>query len=215
MSGHAHDAAAARYLAVGRVAHGIARGKLRGDPVYAAVLPLLSDARALLDVGCGEGYLLALAADAHPALALIGVDHDARRLDQARSALADRGPTLIAGDLRIVALPSADVITCLDVLHYQPAADQDAILGKLRAALRPGGVLVVREAVADAGWRSAATVLSERVTLCLGRHRGQGVHLRPRAELEAALVGLGLAVDARPCFAGTPFANWLFVGRAT
>lgn len=206
--------AAERYARVGRVARGIARGKMRGDPVYAEVLPLLEGRRTLLDVGCGEGYLLALAAAEHPGLEVIGVDHDPRRLQTARTALFDLAPTLIEGDVREVDLPAADVVTCLDVLHYQPPDDQDAILARLAQALRPGGVLVVREAVADAGWRSRMTVLSERTTLFLGRHRGQGVWLRPRQDLVAVLEGLGLEVKARSCSEGTPFANWLFLGYA-
>jgi len=206
--------AAERYARIGRVARGIARGKMMGDPVYREVLPLLEGAGTLLDVGCGEGYLLALAAAEQPGLALAGVDHDPRRLDQARRALEDLSPALIEGDVRTADLPAADVITCLDVLHYQPDADQDAILARLVGALRPGGTLLVREAVAGEGWRTWATVLSERTTLCLGRHRGQGVWLRPQADTVRVLEGLGLRVAARSCSEGTPFANWLFVGTA-
>jgi len=205
-------AAAERYSRIGRVARGIARGKMGGDPAYREVLPMLDGAASLLDVGCGEGYLLALAVAHRPGLALIGVDYDARRLDQARTALHDVPATWIAGDVREVDLPPADVVTCLDVLHYQPAADQDAILARLAGAVRPGGRLVLREAVSDEGWRSAATVCSERLTLALGRHKGVGVHLRPRAELEGAIAATGLTVAARSCSQGTPFANWLFVG---
>jgi len=206
-------AAAERYSRIGRVARGIARGKMGGDPAYREVLPLLDGAGSVLDVGCGEGYLLALAAEHKPGIALIGVDYDERRLAQARTALSDVPATWIAGDVRTVDLPPADVVTCLDVLHYQPVADQDAILVRLAAAIRPGGTLLLREAVSDEGWRSTATVCSERLTLALGRHKGVGVHLRPRADLERAIAATGLAVTARSCSQGTPFANWLFVGK--
>ena len=54
---------------------------------------------------------------------------------------------------------------------------------------------------------------SERLTIALGRHKGVGVHFRPRADLEGALTAAGLQVSARNCSAGTPFANWLFTGK--
>jgi SAM-dependent methyltransferase len=186
---------------------------MSGDPAYREVLPLLEGARSVLDVGCGEGYLLALAADHRPGIVLIGVDYDGRRLAQARTALEDVGVTLIEGDARTVDLPEADVVTCLDVLHYHPAADQDALVARLSSAVRPGGTLLLREAVSDEGWRSTATICSERLTIALGRHKGIGVHLRPRAELEGVLKAAGLEVTARSCSQGTPFANWLFTGK--
>lgn len=205
------EAAAARYARVGRVALGFARGKMRGDPVYAAVLPRLRDGITLLDVGCGEGYLLALALEELAGPTLIGVDHDAGRLEQARVALGGAA-TLVEGDLRSVDLPAADVITCLDVLHYQPAAEQDAILSRLAGALNPGGVLLVRDAAGDAGFRSAVTAWTERVAVAFGRHKGDGVFLRPREALAAAMEATGLRVEHVDCSEGTAFSNVLFAG---
>ena len=76
---------AARYP--GRWSQGWARGKIGGDPVYRAVLALLPEAGTLVDLGCGEGYLLALARELRPGLDLVGLDHDPRRLALARAAL--------------------------------------------------------------------------------------------------------------------------------
>lgn len=206
------EAAALRYRPLGRFAEGFARGKMGGDPAYATVLAQLPARGTLLDVGCGEGYLLALAAEESPALELVGLDHDPRRLEQARVALADRTTTLSAEDARVAVLPAADVVTCLDVLHYQPVPEQDALIARLAAALRPGGKLLVRDGASDGGWRSAITALSERMMVALGRHRGDGVYFRPRAATQAAMERCGLVVDAVDCAAGTPFANVLFVG---
>ncbi len=204
---------AARYP--GRWNQGWARGKVAGDPVYRAVLALLPEAGTLVDLGCGEGYLLALARERRPGLDLVGLDHDERRLALARAALEGEARVrLEGGDAREAGLPPADVLACLDVLHYLPPAEQDALVRRMARALRPGGTLLVRDAEAGAGWRSALTAWSERFMVAVGRHRGLGVYLRPRAELEAAMAAAGLAVEVRPCAEGTPFSNVLLVGRA-
>ncbi|MCO4747468.1 MAG: class I SAM-dependent methyltransferase [Proteobacteria bacterium] len=206
------EAASQRYRRHSRMAEGFAKGKMKGDPVYAAVLSHLPAQGSLVDVGCGEGYLLALAAEVG-ATPLYGLDHDERRLSQGRAALDDLDCTLVLGDAREAELPKADVITCLDVLHYQPAADQDAILATLKSALKPGGVLLVRDAAADEGIWSSITACTERIAMALGRHVGDGVYLRPQGEIEATMGALGLEVSTEDCSEGTPFSNVLYVGR--
>jgi len=207
------ERASRRYLAAGRFAHGFARGKMAGDPAYARVLEILGKEGTLVDVGCGEGHLLALAHEHAPELRLWGLDHDAKRIGTARLALGDLAE-LHVGDVRTQDLPHASVIAALDLLHYMPLAEQDQILARLVGSLEPGGVLLVRDGEAEAGWRSRLTTLSERVAVRMGRHKGEGVWLRPRDEMVASLRGLGLRVDAETCSEGTPFANVLYIGRA-
>jgi 2-polyprenyl-3-methyl-5-hydroxy-6-metoxy-1,4-benzoquinol methylase len=208
------ELAAARYRAAGRFAHGFAKGKMSGDPAYATVVERLPHRGTLLDVGCGEGYLLALARVARPGLALVGVDHDERRLALARRALADEPAVeLLVGDLRDHDLPQADMITCLDVLHYMPPEQQDAVLARLAATLAPWGLLLLRDGQADGGLRSTLLRWSETIAVAVGRHHGDGVFFRPARALRGALEALGLEVEVAPCRDGTPFANLLFVAR--
>ncbi|HEY0634679.1 MAG TPA: methyltransferase type 11, partial [Gammaproteobacteria bacterium] len=53
------DQATEPYRASGRFAWYFARGKLRGDPVFAGLLELgaITDGAQLLDLGCGQGLL--------------------------------------------------------------------------------------------------------------------------------------------------------------
>ncbi len=209
------EAAVARYTPQGKFVEGFAKGKMRGDPAYRAVLQYLEPGQTLLDVGCAEGYLLALAAETIGDLVLIGFDHDERRLDIARKALGDLDLRVYAGDARDTDLQgvSASVITVLDVLHYQTESEQDAILARLAGVLAPGGVLLVRDGRSDGGWRSTVTAMSERIAMALGRHKGDGVYFRPQDEMRAALEALGLDVTVDPCSENTPFANVLFAAR--
>ncbi|MCB9764734.1 MAG: class I SAM-dependent methyltransferase [Alphaproteobacteria bacterium] len=206
--------AARRYRVIGRWAEGFAKGKMSADPAFARVVTLLPARGALVDVGCGEGYLLALTRALRPEVTLFGLDHDDARLAQGRAALADEPDlTLVCGDLRDATLPRADVVCCLDVLHYMPEDQQDAALVAFAEALRPGGTLLLRDAEAGAGLRTTLTRISETLAVAAGRHKGDGVFFRTAAATRAVLERCGLEVEVVPCRDGTPFANVLFVAR--
>ncbi len=215
------ERAAARYLPAGRWAEGWAKGKMGGDPAYAAVLAGLDavpPGGTLLELGCGEGYLLVLARQLRPDLRLVGVDHDQARLDLARQALADPPPgtppcQLLAADLQAAEIVDVDLLVCLDVLHYLPAEAQQAVLRRLADRLAPGGGLVIRDAEAGAGLRSWLTELTEGFMVAIGRHKGMGVFLRTRAEVLDDLQALGLDAHAEDCSEGTPWANVLYRAR--
>lgn len=213
-----HDAveiASQRYAPVGRWALGFAKGKMSGDPAYQQVLQRIDEGhRTLVDVGCGEGHLLALVRAVHPAMELVGIDHDGERVQTARAALAgEERLSLCEGDARGFDVPACDVIACLDVLHYMPEADQDALLKGFAAALRPGGTCLIREGRSDAGLASTVTRLSETLAVALGRHKGDGVWFRPAAETQATLEEAGLDVELTDCSEGTPFSNMLWIAR--
>src|SRR5437867_3272594 len=55
-----------RYVGTSITAWEFARGKLRGDPVYRQTLcgGVLPSGRTLVDLGCGQGLMLALLAEA-------------------------------------------------------------------------------------------------------------------------------------------------------
>ncbi len=201
------------YEPLGRWEYNWAKGKLANDPAFPTVAGRISELAptTLLDVGCGEGYLLAYVRAMAPQIALIGLDYDQKRLDVARRALGSQPQVrFIGGDVRQTELPQADVVTCLDVLHYLDDAGQDSILARLAAILRPGGTLLIRDGAAGEGMRSWLTLWSERIAVFLGRHRGATVHLRPREATIATLEAQGLKVQAEDCREGTVLANVLF-----
>jgi uncharacterized protein (DUF2062 family)/2-polyprenyl-3-methyl-5-hydroxy-6-metoxy-1,4-benzoquinol methylase len=226
------EAAAEPYLEVGLRHWEIVRGKLRWDPMYRGLLEigLLPRPGRLVDLGCGRGILLSLLAavadadleppgspDAVPEMELVGIELRRRLVRTARTALGRRRhrPKIEVrqGDLVHCAVPACDTAALLDVLHYLPEAAQEDLLRRVAAALAPGGVLLVREADADAGWRFAATQGGERLMSILRGHLLQDFHFRGHGEWTALLRAAGLAVDSLPMSEGTPYGNVLLIAR--
>lgn len=212
------DQTSERYRSSGRVAFHFARGKLRRDPVYEAVFSggFLSAEGTLLDLGCGGGLLLALLATAArtgvPTPRLIGVETRLRAAAVARAALGEDGE-IVTADARVRPLPRARTIVLFDVLSMMPAADQDALLRAVVEALESGGLLLVRDADAGAGWRFRSVGFANRFKAWALRTRGVHFHFRTREGWREWLEEAGLSVEAFPMGRGTPFGNVLFAAR--
>jgi SAM-dependent methyltransferase len=224
------DSASAPYRAAGRFAWHFARAKLRGDPVFAALLAqgLLAGRARVLDLGCGQGLLAAwlLAARALEAAGawprawppapqpekLLGVEIQPREVQRAHLAFGAQAQ-FVLGDIRHVDYGACDAIVMLDVLHYTDYAAQEAALARARAALAPGGLLLLRVGDADGGTRFALGQAVDRIVALARRGRLLRLWCRPLREWLDLLERLGFRARAVPMSAGTPFANFLLIGE--
>ena len=211
-----------RYVATSITAWEFARGKLRGDPIYRRALcpDLLPSGRVLVDVGCGQGLMLALLAEVRQSSScpqydrLIGIEVRPRIARLARQALGSDAE-ILEHDAQSIAIGSLAIAPCsavllFDVLHLMSAHDQEAIVTTMAAALEPGGVILVRDADASAGWRFTAVRAGNRCKALLSGAWRQRFHFRTRIEWIECFDRLGLDADVRPMGDGTPFANVLF-----
>jgi hypothetical protein len=140
---------------------------------------------------------------------MIGIEHRPHVAAIARAALGDDAEIQTA-DARGRGTVAARVVLLFDVLHLIPAADQETLLASMADSLEAGGVMVIREADAAAGWRFTAVRVGNRLkALAVGQWR-QTFHFRATSEWLACFDRLGLAAEVRPMGQGTPFGNVLF-----
>lgn len=232
--------AAASYPPRDRFARHFAFGKLTGDPAFAHILRagLVPQNARLLDLGCGQGLIAAMlhAARARhvrderpagwpepPALAsYTGVELLERDVARGRAMAEYWSPgqamraeagatTFVAGDIRTADFPPSDAVVILDVLHYVDYEAQLKVLERVRAALVPRGVLLLRVGDESKSLRFRYTVFTDRLAMRLRGLRLPRLWCRPAATWRAELERLGFRVKVAPMSEGTPFANVLLV----
>jgi SAM-dependent methyltransferase len=221
------------YRPTGRANFGWARGKLKNDPMFMALLErrVLPDGATVMDLGCGRGLLAAwcLAAErmaqqgewqasfAPPqGLKFRGVELMGREAacgNQALQPLYGSRVALSGGDMRTADLSGVDVVAALDVLHYIPAEDQERLLDRIRSALGPGGIFVTRVGDAQGGLRFRISQCVDRCISFVQGHRLSRMWCRSVTDWTLALERRGFAVEPCPMSAGTPFANVMLVCR--
>jgi SAM-dependent methyltransferase len=221
------------YRHAGRFALHFARNKLRHDPAYRTILAhgLLQGHARLLDLGCGQGLLAAWLLAAHsrysqddaawprtwptpPTLQTYrGIDINAHEVARARRAFAPAAGIAFSiehGDIGSAAYPPCDAAVLLDVLHYLDRAAQEQVLRRVRAALVPHGLLLLRigDAGSGAGHRFGRAV--DHTVALLRRGRWVRLACRALAEWEQLLERCGFRPRAVPLSGATGFGNVLF-----
>jgi precorrin-6B methylase 2 len=105
------------------------------------------------DVGAGDGFLTArLARTVGPAGQVFAVDADDRALERLRARIEQEAltnVTVVKGDAHDPHLDAATLDAVVIINSYHEMVDHQAMLQRLRAALKPGGRLVIVEPIAD------------------------------------------------------------------
>jgi O-methyltransferase involved in polyketide biosynthesis len=105
------------------------------------------------------------------------------------------------------------VVTIFDVLHYVDPERQADVLRRVRAALGPGGRLLMRVGDGAGGRRFGLSRWVDRaVTLARG-HAILTLHCRTAQAWADALRALGFEVRIAPTVGGPPFANTLLIAQ--
>ncbi|MDB5102030.1 MAG: hypothetical protein JWM80_6451 [Cyanobacteria bacterium RYN_339] len=121
------------------------------NPDYLALLARrlhLDQARAVLDVGCGQGHWTrALASVLSPKAHFTGIDREERWLEVARERAGEAATrfTYLAGTAERLPFEAAtfDVVTCQTLLCH--VADPAGVIAEMARVLKPGGLMAVVE----------------------------------------------------------------------
>jgi len=148
----------------------------------------------VLDVGCGSGVWSLAIAERFPSTHVTGQDLPAvlesflARADSLK--LRDRVAT-IPGDMNAVSLPAGafDLVVIANVLRLEPKERAASLLGKLAAAVAPGGALLIVDALAGGTKEREKARALYALNLSL-RTKGGQVH--SPAEMTAWLGAAGL-----------------------
>jgi uncharacterized protein (DUF2062 family)/SAM-dependent methyltransferase len=200
------------------------RAKLLGDPAAKLVCDRArrepNAFGSVIDIGTGRGQLPLLLLELGLASSARGVDWDAGKIAQAQAACAAASgdglgrldAVFTRGDARTSTWEPADTVLLIDVLHYFTLEEQDGILARAAASVRPGGRILVREADTQRAWRSFVTLAEERFFTFVRFNRGERVCFRPVKDIAARLEAAGLRCTLQPAWGKTPFSNMLVVG---
>jgi len=138
------------------------RIKLRLEKNYERFNQLLPLKGAILDLGCGYGFLCYTLQFLSPQREITGVDYDQEKIGVANHGyLKTDRLRFFCVDVTTFELQKYDGIIISDVLHYLEYNEQEILLGRCMDALHAGGILIVREGNTEFKKRHKGTVLTE------------------------------------------------------
>jgi SAM-dependent methyltransferase len=171
--------------------------KLRLDPIFARINQAVPSTATVFDAGCGFGIMTNLLSLESQTRHVVGIDLDVRKLRIARCAARTlRNVRYVTADLFEAEFPPADCVLLIDALHYWSAEKQSRLIARCAGCLRPGGVLIFREGMANDSAGHRLVHWAERAAVRLGHNpRGDGLCFQPREFYKREFASHGLEVQ--------------------
>ena len=135
------------YIYKGPVLEWYLKVKLRLENNYQLLNEYVPRSGDILDLGCGYGFVSYMLALTSHGRRITGVDYDEEKIRVAEGGFlkSDR-IAFIVSDIRSYEYGLKDCIILSDVLHYIKPGEQEQLLLKCIAGLKPGGMVIIRDA---------------------------------------------------------------------
>lgn len=176
----------------------------------------LPESGLVVDAGCGYGILELLGKREKPRLEFFAFDPDPVKVRWAANACAGLAGVSfsLAGTGNMAALPEADAVYQVDSLYLVPAGERPAYLGKVRTALKDGGLYILKECASGAGWKTALTRIQEYSALKLLRYtRGAAMEFKTPAAMGEELAAAGFDAGYTDLSSWRPHPHALYLCR--
>jgi len=150
------------YTYKGPVLEWYVRIKMMLEKNFAEIVDRVPREGKVYDLGCGYGYLSHLLAMQSFDRQVIGLDYDEEKIQVAANTHYRGGNLSFAqSDLTQFTPEAADCFIIKDVLHYFPAAQQEALLKRCGEKLNDGGVIIIRDGIEDEQQKHSVTKMTE------------------------------------------------------
>lgn len=200
------------YAPAGRLARAYVRVKLLICPLI-SLEKLVPRAGRIAELGCGIGVLTKVLAAGSGERQIDAIDLSETKIKAAAKTLrGGEKVTFSAGDIRAFAGTGYDSIVISDTLYLLEERDQEAVLKRCHAALKPGGTLVVKEMDREPALKFLVNLLQETLAVRIVRFtRGAGLHFRGAGEYLRLLASLGFDVRCVRLDARYPYPHVAYV----
>ena len=174
------------------------RIKIKLEKYYEPFHMLLPRSGRFYDLGCGYGYMTYMLHWASEGRVFTGVDYDEEKIETAQhNYLRGEHINFEHADVTKYQLEACDGIIISDVLHYLLPEQQEQLLEKCIAAMRPGGTLILRDGVSELKDRHKGTKMTEVFSTKIFKFNKteNELHFISRAFIEAFAQRHGLHVE--------------------
>lgn len=158
-----HDKIQRLYTYKGPILEWYVRIKMMVEKNFDEIISRVPREGKVYDLGCGYGYLTHLLAMQSFERHVLGLDYDEEKIQVAANTHYNVGNIEFdKADLTNFNPEPADCFIIKDVLHYFPAAEQEALLNRCGEKLNNGGTIIIRDGIeTEANRKHALTKLTE------------------------------------------------------
>jgi 2-polyprenyl-3-methyl-5-hydroxy-6-metoxy-1,4-benzoquinol methylase len=152
---------------------------------FRSLLPFIPESGNVLDIGCGDGFMVNLFARLRPQVSWHGIDRSSEKTKIAEMLCVNPN---VAFSSAVDDWQIFDAVTLIDVLHHVSSAQQETLLAQFLRRIRPGGVVVIKEIDRFPAWKRIANAVHDYIV------SGERVHPRTLEEWRTFVERNGMRV---------------------